>query len=94
MIWLHSPQKPESFLETSRGKTSYLDVMVSLKGGKLSTNEYHKPTDAHQYLNFRSCRPPHVKKGIPYSQAFRLKRICDLEDKFEKRFVDLKGIFG
>ena len=68
----------------SKEKISYLDVMVSLEDGKLSTDVYHKPTDAHQYLNFRSCHPPHVKKGIPYGQALRLKRICDSEDKFEK----------
>ena len=68
----------------SKEKISYLDVMVSLEDGKLSTDVYHKPPDANQYLKFRSCHPPHVKKGIPYGQALRLKRICDSEDKFEK----------
>ena len=62
-----------------------------MEDGKLSTDVYHKPIGAYQYLNFRSCHPPHVKKGIPYSQTSRLKRICDLEDKFGKGLVDLKG---
>ena len=99
MKWLHSPLELESFFgklnsypetikftwEISKEKISHLDVMVSLENGKLSTDVYHKPTDAHQYLNFRSCHPPHVKKGIPYGQALRLKRICDSEGKFEKK---------
>ena len=48
--------------ETSKEKISSLDVIVSLNDGILSTDVHHKPTDAHQYLNFRSCHPPHVKK--------------------------------
>ena len=87
MIWLHGPQELESFLrtmnsyhetirltwETSKEKIFYLDVMVSLEDDKLNTDMYHKPTDAHQYLSFISCHPSHVKKGIPYGQALRLK---------------------
>lgn len=52
---------------------------------------YSKPVDAHQYLNFRSCHPPHVKRGIPYSQALRLKRICSNENQLRERLGDLKG---
>lgn len=52
---------------------------------------FSKPTDAHQYLNFRSCHPPHVRKGIPYSQALRLKRICSNENQLRERLEDLKG---
>ena len=105
IIWPHGPQELDSFLgalnsyhetvkftwEISKKKISYLDVMVCLEDGKLSTDVCHKPIDAHQHLNFRSCHPLHVKKGIPHGQALRLKRICDSEDKFEKRLMDLKG---
>ena len=52
---------------------------------------YHKPTGTHQYLNFKSCHPQHVKKAIPYGQALRLKRICDSEDVFKSREKELKG---
>ena len=31
-----------------------------------------------------------IKKGIPYGRALGLKQICDSEDKFEKRLMDLK----
>ena len=70
---------------------SFLDVRVSLEDGLLHTDVYSKPTDAHQYLNYKSCHPPHVKRGIPYGQALRFKRICDSDEVFERRLDDLRG---
>ena len=60
-------------------------------GNGLVTDVYSKPTDAHHYLDHRSCHPNHVKKGIPYGQALRLRRICDSDEVFDKRLKDLKG---
>ena len=59
--------------------------------GAFQTDVFSKPTDAHQYLNFKSCHAPHIKKGIPYSQALRLKRICSDENNLKKRLQELKG---
>ena len=105
MIWLHGRERLDEFLlalnsyhgsikftwEIGNGKISFLDVMIGFNGGIFSTDVYHKPTDTHQYLNFKSCHPQHVKKAIPYSQALRLKRICDSEDVFKSREKELKG---
>ena len=38
-----------------------------------------------KYLDYRSCHPKHVKMGIPYGQALRLRRICELDEVFEER---------
>ena len=43
----------------------YLDVMVELERNKIITDVYFKPTDTYQYLDFTSCHPKYVKKGIP-----------------------------
>ena len=59
--------------------------------GAFQTDVFSKPTDAHQYLNFKSCHAPHIKKGIPYSQALRLKRICSDDNNLKKRLQELKG---
>ena len=48
-----------------------------------------KPTDSHQYLHRVSCHPNSCKKGIPYAQALRLRRICSKETFFESRARDL-----
>ena len=49
-------------------KIPYHYEMVLLDEGRLVTYVNYKLTDAHQNLNFRSRHPPHVRKGIPYSQ--------------------------
>ena len=70
---------------------SFLDVRVLIEDGLFHTDVYSKPTDAHQYLNYKSCHPPHVKRGIPYGQALRFKRTCDSNEGFERRWDDLRG---
>ena len=39
----------------------------------------------HQFLDLTSSHPYHSKKGIPYSQALRLNRICSDNENFDKR---------
>ena len=68
----------------------FLDVLVRRDGVNLSTDLYVKETDAHQFLHSDSCHPFHTKKGIPYGQALRMRRICSKDEFFEKRLADLK----
>ena len=44
-----------------------------------------KPTDTHQFLDPSSFHPHNCKKGIPYTQALRLNRICSHNESFDKR---------
>ena len=55
------------------------------------TDLFVKPTDTYQFLDPRSCHPYDCKKGIPYSQALRLNRICSDNKSFDKRCNDLEG---
>ena len=59
--------------------------------GELMTDLFVKPTDTHQFLDLSSTHPYHWKKGIPYSQALRLNRICSDNKSFDKRCNDLEG---
>jgi hypothetical protein len=68
MIWLHGKKELNDFLaqlnsfresikftwESSSDGISFLD-------GAFQTDMFSKPTDAHQYLNFKSCHAPHIK---------------------------------
>ena len=76
--------------EWSQTSVNFLDVAVSLTGGKVITDLYVKPTDSHQYLHFSSCHPYHCKKGIPYSQALRINRIFSDSNSFDRRYNDLE----
>ena len=54
------------------------------------TDLFVKPSDTHQFLP-SSSHPYHCKKGIPYSQALTLNRICSESESFDKRCNDLEG---
>ena len=62
--------------EWSKTSINFLNVTVSLIEAVIETDLFVKPTDSYQYLQSSSCHPFHCKKGIPYSQALRLNRIC------------------
>ena len=70
----------------------YLDTLVSIKDGKLSTDLYRKETDRCQYLLPSSCHPQHITKNIPYSLAYRLVRICSERENLLKRFEELRSL--
>ena len=59
--------------------------------GCLSTDLHVKLTDTHQYLHRDSCHPSHCKRGISYSQALRIRRICSRTEDYLQRTQELKG---
>ena len=105
MIWTHGEDKFNSFFEKinsihpsikfeaqkSTTCISFLDVSVKLNNGKIETDLFTKPTDSHNYLDWHSCHPKSTKKGIPFSQALRLRRICSNDKDFYHRLFQLEG---
>ena len=73
-------------------QTTFLDVTVGIQGGKLTTDLYTKPTAACAYLSPYSCHPLSTSRNIPYSLAFRIRRICSEESDFITKLSDLKRI--
>ena len=104
-LWEHGEEKLKRFIEYlnekhptitfmvewSQTSINFLDVSVSFTDRKITTDLYVKATDSHQYLHSSSCHPYHCKKGIPYSQALCLNRICSDPISFDRRCNDLKG---
>ena len=71
----------------------FLDLKLTLQGGKVMSDLYVKPTDCHQYLEFTSCHPRHIKESIVFSQALRIKRKCTLEGNFSDHIEKLRTWF-
>ena len=99
MIWDDSEEnllrfldKLNTFLETIRftynySKTNavFLDVKIEKSDeGILCTSVFEKDTNVHQYIEFSSCHPLSCKKGIPFSQAKRYRRITSDDDSFKR----------
>lgn len=76
--------------EISQDTINFLDVTLQVQGNSLATTVYRKPTDRQQYLHFDSNHPRHCKVGIPYSQAYRYRRICSDIQEFERTSITLK----
>lgn len=75
--------------ENSYTTLPFLDVLVKKQGCKIDTDIYYKPTDSHQYLNFKSCHPSHTKRNIPYSLARRICTIVSEHNTKLKRLHEL-----
>ncbi|KAM9316367.1 tyrosine-protein kinase Blk [Gastrophryne carolinensis] len=55
----------------------FLDVLITKRDNVLHTDVYTKPTDRNTYLSYEP-----LKKGLPFSQFLRLRRIISDDDKF------------
>ena len=52
---------------------NFLDIEVILRDGKfITTDIYYKETNPHDYLNFHSAHPFHIKQTIPFNLAKRI----------------------
>ena len=69
--------------EISETSVSFLDILVSINGNRLTTSVFYKPTDSHSYLLYSSFHPNHTKRSIPFSQFLRLRRLCSEDEDFQ-----------
>jgi len=108
IIWLGNEQEYQEFFQLLNGHhrnikftttpdfvnqtTSFLDVSVKISNGIIKTDLFIKETAVNQYLSPLSCHPNSVGRNIPYSLAFRIKRICSEDFDFERQLVKLKGM--
>ena len=77
------------------GKLAWMLVFLSLiiylgDDGEIWTDVFYKQTNTHQYLNYRSHHPEHIKKNIPHALAKRILVLTSKESTMEKNLEDLK----
>ena len=77
-------------MEYEKRTTHWLDCQITMENGTITTDLYRKPESSVQYLLPSSCHSTHCWKNIPYSLAFRLRRICSEEATFHKRLEELQ----
>ena len=73
---------------------NFLDILFAFNvNGTLQTDLYQKPTDTRSYLNFSSCHPNYTFAGTVYSQALRLRRIINNQERLKLRLEEMKADF-
>ena len=69
----------------------FLDLVISIKDGKLKTNLFVKPSNSQLYLDYNSNHPKHCKTGIIYGQALRIVERCSEREDVNLHLENLKG---
>ena len=78
-------------MKSREKKINFLDVVIKIKDGKITTNFFCKPTDGHQYLHYDHAE--HIKRSIIFSQTLQLKRICSEKTDFDGNVENLSEWF-
>ena len=55
--------------EISETSVSFLDILVSINGNRLTTSVFYKPTDSHSYLLYSSSHPNHANGAPEWSET-------------------------
>ena len=64
----------------------FLDLRLKLKGcNKITVDLYLKPTNSLTYVDHKACYSSRNINKIHEGTALRLRRICDSDEKCEKR---------
>ena len=101
LVWPHGMEELKSFITylnlvhdtikftatMSFDKIPFLDTLVMIDDNIIHTDLYTKPTDANNFLHFDSAHPKHCKKGIPFGQFLRLRRICSRDEDFNRQVL-------
>ena len=72
---------PRFTSEISVHQTNFLDVIAKLQENEFLTDLDCNKTECHQYLQYDSCHPEHIKKSSVSSQGLRIKRLCENHSK-------------
>ena len=87
-------EPPLEFEESDHSKSqklNFLDIdIIKRSDGKIETDVYYKKTNSHDYLNYNSHHPTHIKNNLPYNLAKRLIVFCSTSEKETKRLKELR----
>ena len=79
-------------VEKSCNELPFLDIMGTKNSDNtISTDIYYKPTNAHRYLDFRSCHRHHTKVNVPFNLAQRICKIVSSTESRQHRLNELKS---
>ena len=72
-------------------KLNFLDITIILyEDGRIVTDIYYKDTNTHDYLDYHSSHPKHVKDNIPFTLAKKIHIFCSDPDTEKLRLNELR----
>ena len=76
--------------EISETSVSFLDILVSINGNRLTTSVFYKPTDSHSYLLYSSSHSNYTKQSIPFFQLLCLRCLCSEDEDFQSKSLEMR----
>ncbi|XP_076442744.1 uncharacterized protein LOC143281420 [Babylonia areolata] len=70
-----------------------IQLMITPVNQTISTSIHYKNTDSHSYLLYSSSHPAATKRAIPFSQFYRLRRLCSNEEDFHTQTAQMISFF-
>lgn len=84
--WLNSLRTNINFTEHISSTTiEFLDLRLDICEDKLHTTLFRKPVQRNSLLHFHSFHPGPLRKGLPFGQFLRLRRLCYITDEFKRQ---------
>ena len=77
-------------IEVSKNSINFLDIHLTVRDHKITTDIYCKPTDGQQYVCYKSGHPNHTKRNIPFNLGRRICTMVEDNTLRHKRLTDLK----
>ena len=72
-------------------KLNFLDIIIILKNeGTIETDIFYKDTNTHDYLDYHSSHPKHVKDNIPFTLAKKIHIFCSDPNTEKLRLDELR----
>lgn len=85
-------EKSKQKSEENTKSLNFLDIEVIIKNNKyIETDIFYKDTNPHDYLNFESAHPVHIKQNIPYNLAKRIIVFVSDPKRVEFRLKELEN---
>ena len=88
-------EKIQFTMEIAKDSLEFLDLklMFNKESKKISVDVFSKATNSFTYVLPNTCFPKSNIENIPKGVALRLRRICDSDNKFEKRSKEYQNYF-
>ena len=80
-------------MEVATDTLEFLDLKLKFdkESKQISVHVFANDTDNFAYVQANTCFPKNNIENIPKSVAFCLRRICDSDEKFERRSAEYQN---
>ena len=88
-------KKIQFTMEIYEDSLEFLDLKLKfdIETKHISVDVFSKTTDSFTYVLPSTCFPKSSSENIPKGVALRLRRICDSDEKFNKRSEEYQNYF-